>query len=236
MTMINKMIKLLLVVYVVGTQAVEHSSVEEALDNIIQKEFGFSGDQLVNLVARRYYFVHRLTAAYSSLHDLYTNRWSKLKKGVKEKIVTLPDNLSLRNPAVQLAALRMRNEKTLRPLFRLWDELVHYKLLTDEQFLKEFVHLFYIISHNALVHMVLTRHKAFPEIKDQLNPEEEAELIDLWWESIRQGKIIIDPFGMGLMSEKNINQITVNEVMGRFYHLKRLADAHKIVMQRTPES
>ena len=84
--------------------------------------------------------------------------------------------------------------------------------------------------------MVLTRHTVLPEIKDQLNPEQEAELIDLCWESIRQGEIIIDPFVMGLMSEKNINQITVNEVMGRFYHLKRLADAQIIVMQEMPES
>ena len=55
MTMNNALKGLFLVVYVVGIQATEHSSVEEALDNIIQKEFGFSGDQLVNLVARRYY-------------------------------------------------------------------------------------------------------------------------------------------------------------------------------------
>lgn len=192
------------------------------LDPIIQKEFGFSGDQLVNIVARRYYFIQRLETSYNALHSFYKKYWFTLPVHTKDSILNIPADVVIHNKLVKISVLRMQQSKILEPLFSLWDELIHYKMLHDEEFIKDFVHIFYIISHNTLL---VNSHK---HIK---NTAILGSILDL-------SKVaeFIDCCCLNCQHTKHKSEVTINEVMGRFYLLKRLSAAHLIITKQCEQN
>ncbi len=107
------------------------------------------------LVYRRYYFIARLHKTITLLAKMYqdVNAMQKLFDGRSidmDALLPEGDTQQFRHIMIRRSIERMRNTRSLKPLFMVWDSFSTYKSLKDDLLVEDFSKEIFIITRNSI--------------------------------------------------------------------------------------
>jgi hypothetical protein len=128
-------------------------------------------------IAFRYFLVQRLENIFALLTRVQTNRFNESVGTMSERaqIITHPD--------IQSLLLEILQEQNIIPLLNEWEHILHYKNLSDTDYMKEFLVLTYLcIQHliqkedscvapqKNIVQLIAMIDDAFPSLYTKITP------------------------------------------------------------------
>ncbi len=205
------------------------STSHENVQQLIREEHDLDGNQFCNYVYRRYYFVKRLHNTMLLFLDIE----DRIKKnGYKNKqldeLFDFTEYNTFNDMRVQRSIDVMKQKRSLKPLFMIWDDFTGYKSIKDQIFVEEFTKEVFIISRNMLI--TLAAHDEFvvvPPVRMNASCEQLLNDIDTITEMLyafhHQGTIT-----RSYTNDRVVDLHTfahIDDVMMRYYVIKRLKDA-----------
>ena len=201
----------------------------ETVQQLLQEEHGLDGSQFCNYVYRRYYFVKRLHNTMLLFLDVEDRIKKKSYKNKQlECLFNFTECNTFRDMRIQRSIDIMKQKRSLKPLFMIWDDFTGYKSIKDQIFVEEFTKEVFIISRNMLI--TLAAHDEFvvaPPVR--LNASAEQLLNDIRY----YDSDALCPLPSGTVAKMHAKDRAVDlhtfahidDVMMRFYIIKRLKDA-----------
>ncbi|HLE76639.1 MAG TPA: hypothetical protein VI521_02570 [Candidatus Babeliales bacterium] len=138
----------------------------------------------------RQYHVERLSDIFSLLKTIKCSQKSLFEEEHKDCDCTFITHHDFSNKSIRDCIAHIETQKSLDPLFELYEEFTHFKLIQDELFLREFTSLTFIVARNIFINNLKTpptplqkRRKShiahIYENLDKIPIEEILEAIDL---------------------------------------------------------
>lgn len=105
------------------------------------------------IVTNRFFFIQRLAQPINLLEKLKPNSallYSKVTNAIASILNNHLEDLRLTNDEIRLAAKKIMDSKTINPIFDAWENIKEYKHAENDDFLKQFIKLTFLIYKSLL--------------------------------------------------------------------------------------